>query len=248
VGVFKVYLKTFDYDGTYESEFTDVSRDVLKVSDVKESLDNTEYDVGVFKLNRIGITLRNDHGRFSPPPNYRSFFKSKMRDTQVRITWNIRPDPLCVGVNFPPGHFGPLGEEIEVFRGLMTELTNKGNVDAQTVDFDAVGMESLLDKVTVPFGSISNGGDISDVLYAILNQSTITDLLTVSQSNINPGLDQAIDDKSDLENKTAKEALGSSNDLLFLSQSVMRVRDQIVTISDRDPTADIKFNFYGPGS
>ena len=248
MGIFKVYLKTFDYDGSYETEFTDVSRDVLKLSDIRESLDSTEYNLGIFKLNKLKLSLRNDHGRFTPPPNYKSFFKTKMKDTQVKITWNIRPEPLCVGINFPPGHFGPLGEEIELFRGLLTETSSKGDVENQSIDFDILGFESLLSQVAVPYDDITNGDDISDVMYSILNQTTITDLLTVSLSNITPGLDQAIDDKSDLENKTGREAFGSGESLLLLSQSVLTIQNQTIYISDRDPTASVQYSFYGPSS
>lgn len=247
MGAFKVYVKTFDVAGNYESDFVDVSKDVLKLSNVKENLDSTEYDLGIFRLNGIKITLRNDHGRFSSPPNSRSIFKFKTKDTQVKVTWNIRAEPLCVGF-FKAGACGPLGEEIEVFRGLIAETTSESDIESQTVNFDVLGLESLLERVTVPYADISVSDTISDVLFEILDQAPITDLLTLDASNINPGLDQAIDAKTSLENKTGKEALGKEDSLLFLSQSVLTTKNQIIEVKTRDATADVKFSFYGPAS
>lgn len=247
MGAFKVYLKTFDTSGAYEADFVDITRDVLKISDIKESLDSTEYDLGVFRVNGVKVSLRNDHGRFSEPPGDRSLFKSKITDSQVKITWNLRAEPLCVGF-FKAGICGPLGEEIEVFRGLVSELTTKSDIENQSVDFDVLGFETLINRLAIPFDDISNGDLLSEVFYTILNQSVVTDLLTLSPSNINPDLDQSIDDKTELENKTGKEAFGSGLSLLFASQSVLTTKNQVIEIKSRDATAAVQFQFYGAGS
>lgn len=247
MGRFRVYIKTFDSFGDYNDDWIEVSDDVLKLSEIKQSLDSTEYEIGIYKLSSLKLTLRNDHGYYLDPDNTRSIFEYKRKDTQVKITWNVRAIPLCVGF-FKAGNVGPVGEEIEVFRGLITEVTATSDIDNQTAIFDVLGLESLFNRVTVPYSSITNGDDLSDVFYAMLNQATITELLTVSLSNITPGLDQAIDDKSDLENQTVKEALGSGNSLLFLSQSILTTDGQVIEIKPRDPTATVQFSFYGPAS
>jgi len=247
MGLFRVYLKTFDFSGAYESDFQEISSDVLKVSDVNENLDQTDYSLGVFRLNSIKISLRNDHGRYSQPPNAKSIFKFKTKDTQVKITWSRRAEPLCVGF-FKAGECGPVGPEVELFRGLISETTSRSDIESQTVDFDVLGLESLLDRVKVPYADISGSELLSDLFFSILNQSPITDLLSLSSGNINPGLDQAIDTKTDLENKTAKESLGSGANLLFLSQSVLTTKDQVLEIKTRDPSATVKHSFFGPAS
>lgn len=247
MGRFRVYLKSFDNEGNYLDDFTEVSEDVLKVSDIKQSLDSTDYEIGVYKLSSMKIKLRNDHGRYLEPEKTRSIFNYKRKDTLVKITWDIRIEPLCVGF-FKAGICGPIGQEFEVFRGLISEVTATSEIDNQTADFDVLGLESLFDRVTVPYSSISNGNDLSDVFYALFNQSTITNLLTVDALNINPGLDQAIDDKTDLENQTVKEALGSGNNLLLLAQSVLTTDSQIIEIKSRDESAEVQFSFYGQAS
>jgi hypothetical protein len=37
MGRFRVYLKTFETDGVYFSDYTDVSDDVLKIGNIKQS-------------------------------------------------------------------------------------------------------------------------------------------------------------------------------------------------------------------
>ena len=247
MGAFRVYVKPFDLEGIYQTDFIEVTSDVVKLGDIKQNLDSTDYDLGIFRLSGLKITLRNDHGRFSEPENNRSIFNFKKKDSQIKITWDVRADPLTVGF-FKAGECGPLSNEIEVFRGLLIETTSTSDIESRTIDFDVLGLESLLDRVTVPFSDISDGDDISDVLFEILDQAPITDLLTVSSGNINPGTDQAIDVKASLENKTGKEALGSGEQLLFISQSVLTTENQIVEIKDRTPTAEVQFSFYGPAS
>lgn len=247
MGRFRVYLKTFDSLGNYESTETEISDDVLKLSDVKQSLDSTEYDIGVFKLSSMKLTLRNDRGKYLEPSNLRSIFSFKRKDSIIRVTWDIRNEPLCVGF-FKAGSCGPLSAEIEVFKGLVDEVTATNDIDAQTAVFDVLGLESLFDRVTTPFSSISNGDNLSAVLEACLDQARITELLTVSGENINPGLDQAIDDKSDMENQTVKEALGNGSDLLFASQSVLTIESDVIKIQGREATAEVQYSFFGPAS
>lgn len=247
MGLFKVYIKPFDVSGNYQDDFIDISSDVLKITDIKEDLDSTDYDVGVFRINKLKITVRNDHGRFSAPPNDRSILNFKTKDTLVKVTWNYRAEPLCVGF-FKAGQCGPTGTEVEVFKGVISELTAASDIEEQNINFDVLSFTSLFDQVNAPFSDITNGDSFSDVFYTLLNQSKITDLLTVDPSNINPGLDQAIDDKSPMEEKTVKELFSKGTSLLLLSQSVLTTENDTITIKTRDPSNDLKYSFYGPAS
>jgi hypothetical protein len=211
-----------------------------------KALDSSEYNIGVFRFGSVKLTLRNDHGKYLDETSIRSIFPVKRQDTKIKITFDINPRPLCVGF-FRAGECGPLNNEVTVFEGLITEITANSNIDEQEVAFDVLGFESIFDRVSVPYSSIGATDNISDVLETILDQSEITDLLTVSASNINPGLDQALDNKDDLENTTVKEAL-DNQELLLLSSSVLQIKDGAVVVSSREPTAEVQFNFYGQAS
>ena len=239
----RVYIKPFDESGSYASDFTEITRDVLKIGEIKQALDNTEYDVGVFRNSNFSIALRNDHGLYSEADNLKSIFKTKRVDTQVKVTWDRRNSDLRCGF-FKPGE-EVLGEEITLFEGLLTDVAGVSNIIEQDISFTVLGFESLLDRTEFPYSDVSNGDNISDILYAALNQTMITDLLTVDSSNISVGIDTAIDDKEDLENTTVKEAF---DDLLILSNSVLYVKDRTIFIKPRTVNSTLEHTFYGPAS
>jgi hypothetical protein len=83
------------------------------------------------------------------------------------------------------------------------------------------------------------------VIYALLNQSQITSLLTVDYSNINCGTDLPIDSIASLQNKTVQEGL---NNLLLVSNSVLYIEGDTVFVSPRVATDQVIFNFYGQTS
>lgn len=246
MGRFRVYVKPFDSFGEYEPDFIDISRDVLSLSDVNQSLDQTEFDIGVFRLSNLTLKLKNDAGRYLDAANPRSIFRFKRKDSLVKVTWDPQPEPLCVGF-FKAGVCGPIQQEFEVFLGLLNEVSSFDDIDNQVAQFSVLGLESLFERVTVPIGSISDGDNVSDVFEAILDQTEITDLLTVSASNLNPDLDPGLDDVSSLENKTTREAL-SRESLLLVSNSVLTIKNQVIEIKPRDPSPDVKFEFFGQAS
>lgn len=245
MGRLRVYLKTFDSTGAYDADFTEITDDVMSIGKVSQKLDNSEYDVGILRNSSMNLKIRNDQGTYSEAGARKSIFVFKRIDSIIKITWDGRLYPPKAG--FFKAYSGVLGGETEVFKGLLTEVSSVSNIQEQSIDFTIQGFESLFSRVSVPYGSISNGDNISDVIYACLNQSAITDLLTVSLSNITPDNDYVIDDKSDLENKTVEEALKSG--LLLSSNSVLYIENDIVYVTDRDAySASVEYSFFGQAS
>jgi hypothetical protein len=161
----------------------------------------------------------------------------------VQVTWDNRNYDLQAGF-FNSGE-EILGDEEIIYEGLLSDVVSQSTIDAQTVDFKIQGFESLFDITDVPFTDISDGDLISEIIYDCLNQSAITDLITVSALNITPNEDVEIDFVEDLENKTVKEAL---NEMLLISNSVLYVRDRVVYVRSRAPTIDLIYSFYGQAS
>jgi hypothetical protein len=119
------------------------------------------------------------------------------------------------------------------------------DLSKQEVSFTCLGRESIFQRTIVPFGTISNGDLYSEILYNILNQSDITELLTLDAANISCGVDNTIDSIASLQNKTVQEGL---NKLLLASNSVLFIVDDTIYISPRTPSASVTFTFYGQGS
>ncbi len=245
MGRFRVYIKPFDDAGDYESSWTEVTEDVDSsgLGAIKQTLDNTEYDVGILKNANLQITLVNISGRYSDVGTAGSIFKFRRSASQVRITWEIMPLGLVCGF-FTCGN-AYISEEITIFEGLLDDQALKQEVDDQNLTFSVLGKESILDEVECPFASLSAGDTFETIIFDCLNQTRITELLTVDASNIECSVDSVTDAIADLENKTVKEVLEL---ILLYSNSVLYVVDNVIYVKPRTATVDVKKTFYGQGA
>lgn len=240
-----VYITPFDDDGNYtdEIEVTD-DVDLKTLGTITNSLDNNEFDIGVFRTSNVKLNLINQDGRYSEADAIRSIFKFKRIDSLVRITWEPGDHKLYAGF-FTPSDCPVVSEEIDIFKGLLNDEPSKMDARKQNIRFTVLGLEDLFDRVEVPIASISNGDSFETVFLTLLNQTAITDLLTVSAGNINAGINETIDDKSALENKTVLQAL---KQMLLPSNSVLIIENNTVIISPREASASLDFTFYGQSS
>jgi hypothetical protein len=206
-------------------------------------LDNTEFDIGVFRTSNFTLKLRNEHGLYSDVGAPESIFRYKRSDTQIKVTFQDGPAPIC-GL-FKADGSARLAEELTVFTGLLNDEGLSQSLEDQAVSFTVLGRESRFQRTIVPFGTIHDGDLLSTVIFACLNQSNITNVLTVSPGNITCGIDQQIDSIASLQNKTVQEGL---NKLLMASNSVLYINDDSVIVAPRTPTADVKHHFYGQAS
>ena len=242
----RVYIKLLADNGEYENDFIEITDDVEvdKMSAIESSLDNNDYDIGIYKFSSISLTLRNDHGKYSDVGQPNSIFQYKRSDTLVKITWEYTEEPAYCG--FALADISYLSEEKTQFVGLLNDEALELEVGSQNVSFKVLGRESIFQKVIVPFGSISNGDTLNEVLFAVLNQPEITKLMNVDALKINVGNDQAIDSISSLQNKTVQQGLAT---LLLVANSVFYIdaNDNIV-IKGRTASVDLKKTFYGQAS
>lgn len=239
----KVYIKPFDATGTYTS-YIDVTDDVdfSGFGAIAQSLDNTEYDIGVYRNSNFKLTLNNIKGKYSDIDAENSIFNYKRSESLVKVTWSQGALPEC-GVVVCGETI--LTEEITVFTGLLNDDTSEINLKDLKISFAVLGLESTFLRTIVPFGSISNGDNISTIIYTMLNRAPINTVLTVSALNITVGIDTAIDSNTELRNKTVQEGL---NKLLLASNSVLYIENETVYVAPRTPSAATQFYFYGQGA
>lgn len=244
IGEWKAYLLPFEDDGTYASTWLDVSADVDfgKIGSLSTELDNTEYDIGIFRNSGIKVVLRNREGLYSDVGFDKSIFKYRRSETQVKITYRPAAAPIC---GFAVAGDSMLSSEVTVFVGLLNDDSTAMNLDSSQIEFTALGRESRFQREIVPYASIAIGQLASVAIYSILNQTGITKLMTVAQVNIVCGVDKTLDAITPLQNKTVTEALKI---LLLASNSVLRIVDNTVYVSARTPTAGVMGNFYGQAS
>jgi hypothetical protein len=243
---FRVYIKPFDDNGDYQDDWIEVTDDLESggVSSIKQALDNTEYDVGVFRNSDVTLNLNNLTGRYSDVGQPNSIFKFRRANSMVKIAWDPNDHDLVAGF-FLSGTVYLYEDEFVLFEGVLDDTALRQNADDQNLKFKVLGKEFLFSETIVPFDSISNGDLFSEIIYTMLNQAAITDLLTIDQANISCDVDLEIDDKTELQNKTVREALGM---ILQYSNSVLRIENNTVYVSGREPSADVEATFYGQGS
>jgi len=209
---------------------------------------DTDFDIGVIRTSSVNIKLNNLDGKYSDAGVTGSIFKFKRNDSLVKITWSMTPDILQCGFFTCGDPNAIIAEEKTIHVGLLNDDSAKMDVSSQFISFRVLGREDSFNKASITgavFTAISNGDLTSDTLFTILNQSQITDVLTVSAANISVGSDQTIDDKTDLEGQTVEEAV---KDFLRVSNSILSIDGDDVIISPRVPTSDVKHTFHGPAS
>lgn len=243
---FRVYLKPFTEAGVYESDWTEVTGDVGDngLSDIRQVLDDEEYNVGVFKYADFNLLLRNEHGLYSDVGTEQSIFRYKRSDTLVKITWQQQEFESLAGM-VTAGEFIAENAEYTVFIGLLNDEASDTDIRDQVVSFKVLGRESIFTRIEVPYASIANGDTVKAIMLDLLDQAGITNLLTVNTLNINPSLNIVVDDVSGFENQTVKEAL---DDLLQISNSVLYIKDDTIYVSSRDESAAVEATFYGQAS
>lgn len=242
---FKVYIKPFDDHGDYQTDWTEVTQDVTEnnLSDIRQLLEDEEYNVGVFKFADFKIDLRNEHGMYSDVGDNKSIFFYKRTNSLVKVTWQEQEFESYAGMCFAGGTITE-NVEYELFQGLLNDEASDMDIQDQIVSFRVLGRESIFALVQVPFTSIANGDLASAIIKDLLNQTAITALMTYSASNIVVDNDLIIDDVGDWEDVTVKQAL---DDLLLITNSVLYISDGTVYVKSRTGQT-VDFTFYGQAS
>jgi hypothetical protein len=243
---YRVYFKFFTDYGTYQTDWTEVTEycHMSSIGTLQMNLDNTEYDVGVYRNPSFTITMRNDAGYFSEVGEATSFFRYSRTNTQVKVTFEAE-DHCISGLGSCGYTYASSGPNI-IFQGLLSDESMELFLANQTISFPVIGLESLFHQVIVPYGSLTPGMTATNFLYTILNQTRITNLLTVSLSNIAPNLNLAITPITDFEFKTVKETLDK---ILLVTNSVLYINtNREVIIAPRTASSALQKTFYGQAS
>lgn len=197
------------------------------ISSIKKEVDNGDFDIGVFVFDSINLTCINYDGTFSDFFDYRSIFK-------------FGRDKAKVVVNYFDGTSNT--PDIS-FKGLVDDRATKLDFTKSEIKLIVLSQDSILNRVKVSGGTVSNGSMISTAIKNILNIPAITSVLNYNEADINVLNDYVVDDASKLENKTIKEAidllLGASNSVLVVDKL-----DNIIVRSREYNTGSV-FKFFG---
>ena len=240
---FRTYVKPFLESGEYDSDFTEITKYVQSIGRISIDTDSSEYQIGVFRTSNFRLRLNNIEGLFSDVDQSESIFRYRRANSIIKITTEYYEDGPWCGVAEVDECY--LSDEVEIFRGLLNDDSLLENAKDMFVDFICLGFESIFAEVETPFTSLSIGDLVSEAIYTCLNQVAITDLLTVSLSNITPDQDQALDAVAHFENSTVKEVL---DELLNASNSVMYIQNSTIYVKPRTAGVSVAYSFYGQAS
>ncbi|MCP3684531.1 MAG: hypothetical protein GY861_17840 [bacterium] len=244
---FRAYINPRGDTGDFTG-FIEVTEDIdfNSMGTINQQIDNNEFNVGLFRFNEFSLKLRNEHGAYSDVDTLQSIFRTRRAGSQFKLTWSPHDHgPVCGIAVCGASHGASINQEIDVLTGVLNDEATKLDIDDQRVSFRVLSTDSIFTGVETPFSSLNAGDLYSAALLTILNQSSITEYLTVSAVNINVGLDQTLDNVANFENQTVKESL---DELLFQSNSVMYIKNQTVFIRSRDGGAASTFTFIGQAS
>lgn len=333
----RVYLKIFDDSGNYQNNWIEVTDDVEldSLGTVDQSLDNTNYNIGIYRNSNFQVTFRNDSGRYSDVGQPESMFRFTRTNSLFKITWQGNSDRLECGF-FQAGNTA-LAPEIEIFTGLLSDKSTTMDLQTQELQFDVLGRETVLTTVNVPVSAITfatqpvtisiatpgvitlnslqffwydglpfqltttgglpnglnpsqtyyaiaaaggittieaasspedafnnanpivtsgsqsgthtlavfGGTDVASIIFNILNQPEITEVLNVSSGNINVGTTFTVDDTTPFIGVTVWSAL---SDLLLISNSVLYIKNGAIIVAPRVASTSVKYTFYGQSS
>lgn len=232
--VYKVYITPRTAQYTYGTEI-DVSDhiDQSGVGNITQSADSTDFAIGLFFFGDITLKGFNKQGYFNDPLDTRSIFFPFSRDlAKVRVVFSNED-----------------GDTV-TFNGLINESGTTIDVVNEEITFTVLTRDSIIRDDSVSGGTIGDGVTAKAAFAAILNVPRINSNLTYSDANNNPGFDFTIDDGSQFDNMTKKDAVSA---LLAASNSVMLIDpDGNIIIKDRSDNGNAevlslygKFDVYG---
>lgn len=244
-----VYLKPFldDTGAAYAADWLEVTDDVTALGNLTQALDNTEYDVGVFRASSLKLSLLNHTGKYSQVGNIESIFRFTRASSLVRVTWEPGDHPLIAGFFTAGDPDAIVSTEVAVFEGLLSDIATQSKIEDADVEFSVLGFESLLAEMVVPVDTL-DADELRGVIFKCVNQTPFNELVTLDPANFSAGSfesDQNIDSSDSLVGKTVLEAARS---ILLAANAVFYIRDGVAFMGPRTAGTDIAFTFRGPGS
>lgn len=239
----RVYITPFDDFGEFGTEM-DVTPyvDLSSIGKIKRGLDNSTYDIGVFRYNNLSLKLHNSGGKFSEVENLRSIFRTRRAGSKVRVTWAPDFPPVC---GIAVCGEAVLSEEIDIYNGVLNDDATQVSIDDQIIPFQVLSSESQLSKIMVPYEDLSGSDTLKDILFKILDQVEVTRYLTVLTGNLSLTVNYIVDDLTWFENRTGKEAIER---ILLVSNSVLYCDGNTLKAVGRSPGGSVVKSFFGQAS
>lgn len=201
---------------------TDITKDVINLSDVKEKLTKSSVSTGGVILPNMKIKLDNSRGKFSKLGDmFRAGF---VNNSIIRITTNyVDSDGADIADQF-------------IYKGLIKYASCKWDRIDHIFEATIIPASSLLATEKIAAGILSHT-TFKNTCYKMLNRSPFTKYMSIELDNLNMGWDVASINYGDMTNKKVKTVL---DEIMLLTGSVYYVNyDQEFIIEPAIPTVPV---------
>jgi len=231
-----LYLKRRYPDGTFDSDWIDISRYVAGggYNQIKYQLDSGDFDVGVFVANSVNVVLSNNEGRFNEIDDSRSY-------------WSMLESRNLSKIKIEAGYIDENDAKVSAtpFEGILDDKSFVIN-DDDTVSFTVLARESVFKSLEVITGTLASSISASDAIYTLCYRGEVVDYMTLDSDNINPGNDITIDDPTVYDGKKLDSVLA---EILVITNSVMYVDENgNLIVKNREHTRRPVINLYSNAS
>lgn len=233
-------------DANNYGPFVDVTNyvDAESLSDIDIDTFTSDFGSGIADTGSIDLSLLNIDGRFSDEFSSTSMFKYSRNESQVKIEWFGRSKVAILGQAMCG--IDILGDSrITVFSGIIDEISPREDIRTKYIDMTIVGKDSIFDKTEIDTDDISILKSTTEIMADLLNKQKIKNILSISQtSEWDLGIDFTYIDLENFEDvTTVKDALTI---ILEHTNSVLSIIDDVVYVSSRVETDDLKYTFNAP--
>jgi len=248
----RIYIAPFDDNGNLSKDgngdidnWTEITEDVdtRSIGATNKNVDRNDIEIGLVNVSSFSIKVSNLEGKYSEVPVSTSLFKFSRKGTPVKIEFDQADHEPHY--NIQDYNSLILSTDTEIFRGFIDDSSTKMGLQAHVLTFAVIGRETLVDQVLTP--ALAGGVDtVKTAVFAILDQTKITDHVTVTLANINPSNNPILDDVTGYVDETGKESL---EELLLIGNSILYIdEDSNFILRDRTPTSNSLETFVGPSS
>jgi hypothetical protein len=231
--IVRVYIKTDEM-----AQFEDISNDVVSIGQITERLDESQYNVGTYRVSDFTFTVYNRNGRYSEAGTINSIFISRRTETKVKITYSEEIETGICG--FARCGYVLCGEENDiekvVFEGIIADEGTREDIQSQSISFRVLGNQALAGRREAP--TISAGQSFETILTNCLTTAGLT------VESIALGNNQTIDAWVQ-ENVTCKTVI---DQMLEAGNAVLAVIGDKAYIENRNATKAASKTFYGQAS
>ena len=178
----RMYIKRLNEDGTYETDFTEISQGLMpdgSVNRLSKSLPNASYSFGKVSVSNASLKILSAFQEFAGEEDPNSIFAGYIRHWSIIKIVDALVDHYTDSDN-------PTESSVTTFQGLLDAQTATTEEGFETIT--ALDFMTVLDEINVNELTLAQT-TMNALIYEIMNRTEFTKFFNVSNSTtyINAG-------------------------------------------------------------